>query len=207
MSHPVRQSEMLKLATALGGLDALAIDVGGEGENKVGDRVWRQLGELDTQWSIVLQDDALPVDNFREHAAAVLSHVDPEGPVSFYVGGGRPYKGLVEHAVRRATQLDAKWLEDGTLHWGVAVAIPTEQIPGFLQWAATSQLPYDRRIGTYFRNRKTPTRYTWPSLVDHADGDTIVHRRKPGVARVAHSVGTREDWSNGLVLQIGAVGV
>ncbi len=181
-----------------------AVDYDDDGENATGDVVWRELGKRDTVWSIVLQDDAQPVDNFRHHAALALSEA-PTDLVSFYVGTMRPYRGLVEHAVARAREQDAHWLLDGTLHWGVGVAMKTRDIPGFLAWAVHHpHVPYDQRIGMYFRKAKVPTSYVWPSLVDHADTESLVQRKRVRQPRVAHEVGGREAY-DGRVIRIGAV--
>lgn len=183
--------------------DVISIDRGDLGENPNGDRTWRMLAGADTEWSIVLQDDAIVTFDFREHAETALAYA-PYGPVSFYVGTGQPHDGLVKHAVLRADQTGAHWLEDRGMHWGVAIAMPTDAIRDFLTWGEKSAVRYDRRIGDYWRERGVSTRYTWPSLVDHADGDTIAHRRQPGVKRVARRVGSRLGW-DGPVVQIGAV--
>lgn len=176
---------------------------GEHGENPTGDRAWRYLAALETDWSIVLQDDAIVVPEFRKHAAAALSHA-PQTAVSFYVGTGRPRPLQVEHAIRVADAMGACWLECETLLWGVAVAMPTRLITEFLGWTGTdadgTDAKYDARIGKFFERQGIPVRYTWPSLVDHADGYSFVQIPRPvRVTRVAHRVGIAEAWDGPVV--------
>jgi hypothetical protein len=178
--------------------DVMSIDHGPLGEWENGSRTWHMLAEFGTDWSVVLQDDALPVRDFRAHAAAALA-VAPNTAVSFYVGTDRPRAEQVLSAVRRAENHDARWLEADHLLWGVGVAVPTAELKDLLEWADRMDRPYDERLGLWFHRQNRPIRYTWPSLVDHADGVSIQHptKRVPGTRR-AHKVGVQEDWVGGV---------
>jgi hypothetical protein len=60
----------------------------------------------------------------------------------------------------------------------------------------------DQRIGVWYRNQMRPVRYTWPSLVDHADGPSLLADRARTVPRVAWRVGEPASW-DGQVVPIG----
>lgn len=180
----------------------LSIDAGDYGENVNGDTTWRMLAASDAEWSIVLQDDAVPIRNFRQHAAEALTMAPPTA-VSFYVGTCRPRADRVQYAVDLAKSVDASWLVGNTLLWGVGVAIPTRLIEPMLTFVKDNGFPYDARIGTFFRRTDTAIRYTWPSLVDHADGVSILdqqgHRKPRECPRVAHQVGVPPAWDGPVV--------
>jgi hypothetical protein len=93
MGHVTRLEQAHRLADQQHAL--LALDAGGLGENACGDLAWRYAaGRGD--WSIVLQDDAVPVPYFREHALAALGELSLEprdAVVSFYTGTGRARRG------------------------------------------------------------------------------------------------------------------
>lgn len=205
MGHERRMTQALRLSEELD--CALMIDNNPPSfasERLNGDMAWRFLAETDAEWGIVIQDDALPINGFREHAINALDSVpDMVGAVSFYVGTGRPYAGVVKHAVDMANMVDASWLMGRGLYWGVAVAIRTKDIADMLDAQALSNEQYDVRIGDYFKARDRSIAYTWPSLVNHADEETLIHGRKPSMRRQAHRLGPRGDYT-GPVVQIGA---
>lgn len=205
MAHQRRMKQALALGEQLDAAVCMDNNVPSFASERInGDMAWRFLGESDSEWGIVIQDDALPVPGFREHAIRALEQV-PEnvGAVSFYVGTGRPYAGVVKHAVDVANMLDASWLTARDLYWGVAVAIRTAMIEPMLAGIVSNEAQYDQRIGQYMKDSSLTIAYTWPSLVDHADEDTLIHGRNPGMERRAHRLGPREDYS-GPVVQIGA---
>jgi hypothetical protein len=176
-------------------------DPGSAHERRIGDIAWREGAAGD--WTVVVQDDALLVDGFREQVPAALVHA-PQTGVSFYFGAGRPEAGVTRYVAARAEKRGASWIEWDRLAWGVAVAMPTAAVEDFLAWGAGSTERYDRRIGEFWREQRRPIRYTWPSLVDHDDSiPTLAQRRPAGVQRVAYRVGTRDSWA-GSVLRVGA---
>lgn len=202
MGHELRRERAWALGEHL--QSPVFLDVGApsrERELLNGDVAWR-LGAAG-DWTVVVQDDALPVHDFRKHVRAALA-VAPKTAVSFYFGQGRPLAGLTRYIANRANQIDADWIEWDQLAWGVAVAMPTESVEEFLAWGQGSTLRYDRRIGEFWREKRKPIVYTWPSLVDHDDElPTLAHRTAAPMSRTAYRTGEGRDWT-GRVLRVGA---
>jgi len=180
----------------------------GSGERATGAVAWEVASLGDPDWSIVLQDDAVPIPGFLEHAADALEYA--EGSlVSFYVGTGRGRPAGVVDAIAGADAYNLAWLGCDALLWGVALALPTKLVPEMLEATAQLGLRYDTRIGAWAAKRSIPIRYTWPSLVDHADVPSIAQAGRkanpkiPGSGtpppRHAHRVGVPASWDTGVV--------
>ena len=187
VAHPARLGAAEKLAADLSA--GLFVDEYGMGEWENHARALAWAAEGPSSHVLVVQDDAVPIPGFLRLAAEAVEQY-PDGPIGFYVGRQRPIRRTVERAVRTAEQQGASWLEHRSLLWGVATSVPVADIPLFLEWARSSRLPYDERLGEWYRRRGVPVRYTWPSLVDHADGPSVITgraARAPG--RVAWRVG------------------
>lgn len=197
MAHPKRADQAEKLAADV---NARIVWDQRDDEWDTGSRAWAA-ADPSTDWACVLQDDALPVADFRRHLTDVLE-VAPRTAVGLYVGTGRPYPDRVTCAVAEADRVDAAWLGCDGLLWGVAVALPVDHITPMLEWASSSRLPYDQRIGAWYRLQHHRVLYCWPSLVDHADGPRLVTTSGPPTcARRAHRVGEPQ-WRNSLVVRI-----
>jgi len=196
MAHPSRAPQALALARQIDALTAWD-ERNDEWDN--GARAWRTTDPA-ADWAVVVQDDAVPVPNFRHHLERALAKT-PRTGISLYVGTGRPRAERVRRAAHEATRQGASWLECDSLLWGVAIALPAEHVDPMLDWAQHQRQPYDQRISAWYRrSRKQPVRMTWPSLVDHADGPTLVKSGRPAVPRHAHLAAEPEhDWSGPVV--------
>lgn len=200
MAHTERVPFVLELQEQVDP-DFISWDDGSRGEWANGESLWRMLAEEPTVWSVVLQDDALPIPNFRHHLTEALIHA-PATAIGLYVGTCRPRGIQVIDAIEEAEKEGSAWLEADTLLWGVGVALPTAQIPELIEWCSRAELPYDARIGAWFKRRGLPVRYTWPSLVDHRDAPSVIPNRPRPCERVAHRVGV-PDRFDGPVIRIG----
>lgn len=90
------------------------------------------LAHRQSDWHIILQDDAIIGDNFFHNAVrAINTHKDAK-LISFYTGTSRPLKSQVQRAVDKAREQKASWLTFGTLNWGVGFAIKTDCIEPML---------------------------------------------------------------------------
>ena len=179
--------------------DYIHIDDGTLGCENNHRHVWQWMVDNNTQpWGVVLEDDALPVEGFRQQLEQALT-VAPAPVVSLYLGRLRPchWQAPINIATREAKAIDASWLTTTHLLHAVAVAIRTHLLPSLLGSYRTA-LAIDEHISNWTRQHQHPVAYTWPSLVNHADGPTLVRhpdqdRRLPG--RTAWAVGQRPRWT------------
>lgn len=182
--HQGRRDAARSLADSL---DAwLALDNGTYGELGNHDRAWRYGALFDSDWTVVLEDDALPVPNFDQHVQAALGTLPAEPcAVSLYVGTSRPpqWQGRIERAIVESDATGAGWIKGPGPLWGVAVALPTALVPEMLFEVQSIRAPYDERLGTWLRMHDLACLYPSYSLVDHADWPTLI-RHQDGQPRV-----------------------
>ncbi len=147
---------------------------------ETGSRAWA-LFDPRADWHLVIQDDVRVVPDLLARTAALLDGLEHRGPVSLYIGRGRPRQAAVRRAVADSV---GGWVTMPWLLWGPAFALPTAQIPRMLAACRVGSREYDRRISNYFERQHIPTLYTLPCLVDHRDeGSLLGHDR--GVERRA----------------------
>lgn len=200
VGHVSRQNQAHRLARAWGA--RLFLDSGQLGEWTNHRRAWKWCASQPWQdWSLVLQDDALPVQTMLTDLTEGLKTLPDEGLVSLYLGTGYPR--AWQRRIRRALDSSggACWAEANHLLHGVAVAAPTAWADNLVD-VEHAQMPYDDTLSLWVRREKRSVFYTLPSLVDHADGQTLVDHR--GQARTeprrAWQIGS-PDW-NGRVVQL-----
>lgn len=193
VAHTARVAEA-KLLAGVVRADFVSVDNGVLGCDGNHLSVQRHLAGLPGDWSVVLEDDAVPVAGFRAQLAAALE-VAPAPVVSVYLGRQRPpqFVRQVVQAVGRANSVDASWIVGRRMLHAVGYAIRSDVLGSLLEF--DSALPSDERISAWADGGVA---YCWPSLVDHADLPTVVkHRdrqpRPPG--RTAYRVGGRDVWT------------
>lgn len=158
-------------------------------------RAWKHALDSGATHAAILQDDAVPVPDFRKHAERAAQE-RPNSLISLYIGNHRPRTEDVARAVGQAQRIGASWLSAETLFWGVGVIVPTNLIPEILEACKDSKYAYDQRIGLWAKKTGNKVLYTYPSLVDHADLVTsVLGRKKDQGVRVAHKVGV-PSWNN-----------
>lgn len=192
VGHVARQNTAHRLARRTGG--RLFLDNGTLGEWANHRRAWMWCATQPEPWSLVLQDDAVPVPAMVETLTDGLTHLPSEGLVSLYLGTG--YPGRWQTRIARATSGAgaASWLQSAHLLHGVAVAAPTAWVAGMVAPTSVSH-PYDEQLSRWCRDNHRPVFYTWPSLVDHADMGTLVDHGTPRTRpRRAWRTGTPE-WN------------
>lgn len=162
-------------------------------------QAWTYHTQQNSQWALVIEDDALPIPNFREQLEKALLTA-PTPLVSLYLGQGRPhFQTEINQAITNATNTDAHYITGPNCLHAVAIALQTQHTPSLLQHLQTpSYDPIDNRITTWATQHQLQTTYTYPSLVDHNDTLPVqaIHDggRQPG--RIAHTIGTRPQWEN-----------
>lgn len=186
MAHPRRDEIAKRLAKDLD-MPCRVIWDDSDNEWETGKRAWEVgLGE-GADYHLVIQDDAIPCHDFGR-LAAEAAHWAAGHPVSFYTGAGRPYGSVVGPAVQRALKTGRPWISMRGPIWGVAVALPTENIKPFLAAAARMDCVYDERLGRFYHENDRPCFYTVPSLVDHRQLPSLVEDHDlPGITRRAYA--------------------
>jgi len=182
--------------------DFVSVDQGNLGASTNHRIVWRSLHNGTTaHWLVVLEEDAVPVNDFRAQLAEVL-RVAPTPIVSLYLGKQRPprHQGAIQNALARADSAGAQWITSNQLLHAVGVAVRTILVPDML--ANLPVLPIDQAISKWARAHRYQIGYCIPSLVQHRDGPSLISHpdgkaRVPG--RVAWRVGTRPRWSSVVV--------
>jgi len=170
--------------------------------------VQHHLVNLGADFSVVLEDDAEPVDGFRDQLSAALKSAPETAAVlSFYLGRKRPppHQGTIGRALQAAQATGAHWLLGNRLLHGVAYAIRTEHLPSLLEFTTRLPTPIDQHITVWARETlgRQSVAYTVPSLCNHADIPTVIARhpdgkpRPPG--RVAWQTGRRDHWASSSV--------
>lgn len=148
-------------------------------------------------WAVTLEDDAQPVDGFRDQLAAALT-VAPAPIVSLYLGTDdrQFWQSRIRHTLNNATP-STSWLLSSTLLHAVAVAIRTDVLP--LQIGGS--LAVDVAVGNWAKRHNHLIAYSVPSLCEHADNEPVVTQRygptpQRLTARRAHITGTRARWTS-----------
>jgi hypothetical protein len=181
----------------------LCFDDGIAGVTKNHIRTWTRLQQYGAEWLVVLEDDAVPVDDFRYQLTQALINA-PTDIVSLYLGTGYPkaWQRFIRTALTEARKADANYLVSTHVLHGVGVAIKSSLVDDMLRmvgWMSQDQRtwPVDEQITHWARMRAHRVAYTRPSLVDHMDGESlVVHPDGEGREgkRVAHEVGSRHLW-------------
>ena len=193
VGHHQRAPQAQRLADTVAAAH-IAIDDGTLGAGPNHQRVWDWLAahHHDTPWCLVLEDDAVPVAGFTHQLIHALAAA-PSGVVSLYLGAGYPRHW--QPRIQTALHTDAHWLLAEHLFHAVAVAVRTELLPVRLD----TRHPADEAISRWARAHRHRVSYTLPSLVDHADGPTLIphhHDRTPRHRpRRAWRTGTRDHWT------------
>lgn len=201
VAHPRRDSRPDGLAL-LTNAEAVVVDDQDYGCEINHLRAWEWLGGGDCPWSVVIEDDAVPVQRFRYQLHAAL-RVAPTPIVSLYLGRTRPphWQASIAQAVGATKLADACFLTASALLHAVGYAVRTNLIPSLLEEVPeiARTHPIDEAITEWARRHQYRISYTWPSLVDHKDGPSLVshkdgHPRRSG--RVAWCADWRQDWSS-----------
>lgn len=197
VAHTSRLSYAKTLSRAVKS-DFLSVDDGTLRADDNHEHVQHHLAGLPSTWSVILEDDAEPVDDFRDQ----LTHALPLSPspiVSLYLGKKRPphWQLRIERALKEAKTVDASWIVSTRLLHAVGYAIRTELLPSLL--GHVTARPVDEHISDWAMQYGHTVAYTIGSLVDHADIPTIVEHpdgqpRRPG--RKAWTVGGRDIWTS-----------
>lgn len=180
--------------------DTIAWDEGKFGATNNHRQAWGWHAQHPADWSIVLEDDAVPCKDFRAQATKALT-VAPTHLVSFYMGRLRPpaWQEAYEYALERADEAKAHWLIGRKVLHAVGIAADRGAVNAVVQALTNTIAHPDAALNIWATKNSAEIAYSVPSLVDHADGDNlIVHHEqetyRPG--RVAWRHGTRRKWTD-----------
>lgn len=208
VAHNTREKRAERLADFVNA-EFLTLDDGslGPGRNHV--VAWEWLAEGDSQWSVVLEDDAMPVKGFQEQLAAMLKRA-PDPVVSLYLGRGRPrhWQPSIQQVITRPEH----FLRAPELLHHVGVAVRNTHLSSMLAFLGHQNLrrvPIDEAVGRWVRHRRIMVSYCNPSIVDHDANiptsiltHTSTHaaetgrRDDPREVRKAWQHGTRVLWTS-----------
>ncbi|EBD0952661.1 hypothetical protein CYM00_05645 [Salmonella enterica] len=119
---------------------------------------------------IIIEEDALPVDGFRDKAQDWLTRF-PDNLCSFYLGTGRPpqYQMQIAERLIVADKTQADFITLQRLIHGVCYSVPPQHIERVIsRW--DSSKPADYAVGDAYGGAVV---YPCYSLVDHADGEPV----------------------------------
>lgn len=184
--------------------ECCSVDKGHYGPQVNHHRVWSRLAKITepNEWAIVLEDDAVVQDGFREQAQAAFDSLPYEASLaSLYLGQKRPphWQERVAQAVGKARAEDASWIVSEAVLHGVAICMRGNMIHNMLDFVTRdSSLPIDDAIRYFSQSNSVECWYSHPSIVDHMDVPTIVKHpdgeiREKG--RVAWDYGQRKVWT------------
>lgn len=186
MAHQDRAEQAIRLYNQLADMPFYDCRIEWDNSNsewETGKSAW--LDQKGSDWSLVIQDDAIISEEFYTNVLRAIKSVPQETCISFYLGTTRPYNNAITKAFNRASDDGASWLAGKSLHHGVCVAMPTEMVENVIKYVDKSNLQYDHRIGSYFKKHRLPVYYTMPSLCDHNDDMPSITNHKVSKARVA----------------------
>jgi hypothetical protein len=170
MAHPKRAGYVRELLPQLGHPEVVWDTQGSRWET--GRRAWATFDPTHNHHTVI-QDDSVPCRHFLTHLDRALLHT-PAVPLVLYAGA--TMRDRFKTVPRNASfvVLERIW-------WGVGISLPTPLIPQALEWADSEEGDqYDHRLSSFFEAMGIPIWYTWPSLVDHRNGPSLIPGRGGG---------------------------
>lgn len=183
------------------GADHLSIDDGSLGCTGNHAQVWRTHAQSPSDWNVVLEDDAMPVEGFREQLASALVAA-PAQIVSLYLGRGYVEDNRIGPLQTRADLLGVNWIvAQGRILHAVALAVRGDLLESLVDNLPRGNHPIDRSLSLWARREGHRVAYSNPSLVDHADGESLVTRYRRAERR-AWRTGTRDVWCDKMISMV-----
>lgn len=197
MAHPHRKPLVKKLIADLGEYTPIAWDRNNDRWNtgKLALNLHKSSG---SDYSLVLQDDAVIPPGFKQGVVNALRNVPEDSPLVLYATRTRAWSPILNPIPETVSYLIME-----RIWWGVGVVYPTHLIPPMIRYsdAFSQTAQYDHRASAYFELYRIPVYYTWPNLVNHQITPSLIKGRSG--RRQAHNyVGgsaDKVDWSGGAV--------
>lgn len=210
VAHHDRQDRAERLADFLRA-EVLVLDDGTLGAGANHRRCYEWLSDSGAPWSVIVEDDAIPVASFRDQLPQVLA-ASPTDVLSLYLGRSRPPHW--QRGIGAVIGGDHHFLLASELLHHVAVAVRTPLIGPLIAFLdhhrpyRTGKLPIDEAVGRFCRQGGMAVGYTHPSIVDHdhTARTVIAHHvsqhsadpgtRRGGPPRRAWAFGVRPLWES-----------
>lgn len=130
-------------------------------------RAWLSQVSVGSEYTLVLQDDAIVCSNFRERAEALL---EEDLVYSFFAGH------LLATRIRHAINRKRSYVESGQIFNEIALCMRTEHIEDMVRFCDEREATTDQEISKWARANRIKIRYPIPSLVDHRDGESLFQK-------------------------------
>lgn len=205
VAHKKRRDAAHKLAEVVQA-DHISMDDGTRGVNANHRAAWVWHLTHPADWAVTIEDDAVPCKDFRYQLAQALTAA-PAHLVNLYLGKVCPehWQSKLDNATRRAEQHKACFIVGNHNLHAVGLACDRSNVRFLLQGMTTYGVyAVDDAISNWTVNNNIDIAYTWPSLVNHADGPSLAtplhgQTRPAGSGRVAWKHGSRRKWSTSSV--------
>jgi len=183
VAHPARNEQAHQLAADVDA-DLIVVDTCSQGEQWCHQETLTELMKRDVDWYVLLEDDALPCQNFRALLEEALNEAG-DALISLYLGTGA-WAGtdqvttarLVPRLIAQADRDSAHWITAPGLYHAVGIAIPAVRARAALAHMRAVRYASDKALSRWAHANHIPIRYTWPSLVDHADGERLAGEQR-----------------------------
>lgn len=205
VAHPLRERHAERLADRVRA-EAIVMDNRSHGCEKNHTAAWTWLAGSNCDWGVVLEDDAIPVDDFRKQLYSVLE-ASPTPIVSLYLGQCRPPHW--QPSIAQVINTDTSFIVSDTLLSCVGLCIRKDLIDDAISYLlhgieARPELPVDELLTEWVKSIHENVSYAVPSIIDHLDTKTVMAYHKSQYfeedmtsrteRRVAWRFGTRNSW-------------
>lgn len=170
MAHPERQAWAKELSQKLNA--PIVYDT----QNNLWDtcrRAWLAHMSIGAEYSLVLQDDAIITENFREKAEAILKD---DFIYSFYLSS------FLSPRVNIAKKRGKDHVISSMIFNEVALCMKTKHIDKMIEYCDVREAQNDHEIGRWAKSVAKRVYYPIPSLTTHRDSESI-YRRNIGQAQ------------------------
>lgn len=143
-------------------------------------RAWISI-DKDAEYGLVLQDDAILCDNFKERAEKYLKE---DYIYSFFAGK------MLASRINKAVREKRNFVIAGMIFNEIALCMKTEHIGSMIKFCDDLKAQNDQQITKWARLKHLDIYYTVPSLIDHRIGESLYRKKfnkpEPGQARPAY---------------------
>lgn len=186
MAHPSRASFFPRLKERLGEDVPFSID---QKNNLIENckAAWR-LHDPESDFHVVIQDDAIVCNNFKERAIKFITERESER-----IAYNNPVQGYnffirQEYPNEKMREFERQgYYFEGRNRGGVAICLPVNQIENMLEFFDTIDNRHDdERISQWVVKNKFRMCFPIPSLIDHNDHNPSIAGNRPNVIRQAY---------------------